>query len=1652
MSSDSLTGWIFGSIGIGGNRGSNDNKDNRKDNQSENPGSEESDEVRHRKQLAQILRYIATMHHSLGSSSSDNKRGHSFLKRSSNLQRCWQSSFYQEFRGTSDEERRWGILFTTQNFKTLQRIQAESATQLFESPPFSFYAATSSGQSPTANRKRAWADAFRTVGQQNSTPQQQQDGKACWLRLTRLTTAEVPEPPSFSNPAVRRYLEQWRESEFQHCRSFRDMITLQTIEQAPKVSPADLTSVATIKTFLRAYKRYLRKRAFQQALEPIYNQLFEWVQQTQHHDTELVWGLGHARMIAADQTVVNGPICEVLVEVELSRDGALLVRPREHTGVALNREVVTALMNLSADDASVNSAGSASTAASANQRLTQMHRSVAELDPLQMSPGQPSTYVPLLKRMVMELSSGGSFQMTTKLSENADRQPPAPCKQLVTEAWCLYSRPKPSSVWARDAMAFADQLLLPPNSPDAAKLGLPKATWALTKGPGALDDPSVVGDGNSAEQKPAESAPDGFVARLGQLFGKPKEPEEEEQEEPDDSTLQEAPIVFPLPTSEAQNRIADLLLRQHYPAIVCEGPPGTGKTHTIANMISAYLCQGKRVLVTSKSAPALAVIRERLPKCVQDLVVDVSMSELAGMRQLQQTVERLANRVSCVSTALEGEKVVMLLRNLRTLEQEKCGIDNKLSAASDRVRCVIHQPNGQKLVSGLLSLNEETPWLSETTAKWTVERLEEFRGDLASLLVHDTDVLSRVNHGCYDAAPSAELMCMVAAKAGMMLPSVKQATKRALASMPVLGQVFAPESSSAELQEQLEAMTIDGKAPESNVKWQEILQALRFEEALEKFHQSELAPLIQNEGWPFQEVYEMVGRDQKQRILRKPLLDLIDRLVSLKKLAIDLNIPEELEQACEFRALDARRGMLASQIQRLAEDLVDAKVVAELSRSFSSEAQSALIRFSQIAGKAKFSRASQPSKMTVRQRRHRQEYLDAFDRCVRYIPCWIMTSSQISDYLPAEGLFDLVVIDEASQSDITVLPGMLRGKSWLIVGDGKQVSPTESFISEESIDSLRAALPRCPLEDSLLPGQSFFDLCAQAFPRGRIVLREHFRCAPNIINFSNQQFYDGRLIPLRLPTSNERLTPSIIDVRIPDGVKVGKVNAKECDEIVRLIHAFVSDAATLCSTKPRSIGIISLLGDEQSRLIRGRLLDRIGAHKFKEHNILIGDPPTFQGAERDIVFLSMVCSPGSVPTQNRLMHAQRMNVALSRSRDRMVLVRSIDVHHVPNQEDIKLPVLEFFEEATKLNEQPLPAEEMTTSEDTKNAGGFRERAETLLKKMLKKKGFTVRDMGVVWQYGLCVEHPDTNARAALCIESCGEPRDEWDRARTQQKSIERVGWKCVRVDGLSLLVDPKSTMGIVMDFLVSAGVEASPLIYDSLEDEEAADGEPEGDAEPDNAEPQQEEAHQPQDNVDEEIAPDANDGEAGVVVISSDDENEDDERKPAACLPEAVTSENNEDAMANDQIDAAQFGQVVQNLDFLRGGQASGEPADDSSIREHVPFVNVAQRAPPRNRGRGSSSKRNREEDYLGDQSSLEGVEQVAPEETGDESSTVGKRMRPSYRRLDKYSRDGRWYPGRKREQKDEDGQQQWYDTDSDLAAGENGTDVDKDDEPAQNP
>ena len=77
--------------------------------------------------------------------------------------------------------------------------------------------------------------------------------------------------------------------------------------------------------------------------------------------------------------------------------------------------------------------------------------------------------------------------------------------------------------------------------------------------------------------------------------------------------------LFPLPANPEQMRIMERLRGNN--GVVVQGPPGTGKTHTIANLISALLAQGQRVLVTSQKAQALRVLRDKLPAEVAKLCV-----------------------------------------------------------------------------------------------------------------------------------------------------------------------------------------------------------------------------------------------------------------------------------------------------------------------------------------------------------------------------------------------------------------------------------------------------------------------------------------------------------------------------------------------------------------------------------------------------------------------------------------------------------------------------------------------------------------------------------------------------------------------------------------------------------------------------------------------------------------------------------------------------------------------------------------------------------------------------------------------------------------------------------------------------------------------
>jgi hypothetical protein len=314
--------------------------------------------------------------------------------------------------------------------------------------------------------------------------------------------------------------------------------------------------------------------------------------------------------------------------------------------------------------------------------------------------------------------------------------------------------------------------------------------------------------------------------------------------------------------------------------------------------------------------------------------------------------------------------------------------------------------------------------------------------------------------------------------------------------------------------------------------------------------------------------------------------------------------------------------------------------------------------------------------------RHRGHARKAMARANNAVRCWIMPHWRVSEGIPSElALFDLVILDEASQSDMWALPSILRAKKLLVVGDNKQVSPSAIGVKNADIQQLHNRfLQSLPFGDVLSPEKSIYDLASVMFASDLVRLREHFRCAEPIIQFSNHLCYHGEIKCLRVPTATERLTPPLIDVFVKDGVRSerGKTNKMEAQAIVNEISALTAQK----NYGGRSIGVVSLLGGEQAALIRDMLVEQIGEEEIIQHGIRCGDAMTFQGREADIVMISMVSDIHNLRALSGAMFEQRFNVAASRAKDRLYLFRSFKREDV-RETDLRAKLLDHFSQPIK---------------------------------------------------------------------------------------------------------------------------------------------------------------------------------------------------------------------------------------------------------------------------------------------------------------------------------------------------------------------------------
>lgn len=418
-------------------------------------------------------------------------------------------------------------------------------------------------------------------------------------------------------------------------------------------------------------------------------------------------------------------------------------------------------------------------------------------------------------------------------------------------------------------------------------------------------------------------------------------------------------------------------------------------------------------------------------------------------------------------------------------------------------------------------------------------------------------------------------------------------------------------------------------------------------------------------------------------------------------------------------------------------------------------------------------------------RRYARNYLM---KCIPKIPAWIMPLHKLWETIDAEpGIFNTIIIDEASQADITSLVLFLLGKRIIVVGDKMQNSPEDVGIKEGDIQLLiEAHLKDFHFRGEFRPDSSLFDHAERGF--GNLIsLREHFRCVPEIIRFSNDLCYrEAPLVPLRqVPV--DRLPP-LRNTFVSGGYCEGEGqrirNEVEAEKLVQTLIQCLKDSAY----EGKSFGVIVLQGRAQADLIERKLNTELNPDIIVERKLRCGVPASFQGDQRDVIFLSMVIAPNvNFRAVSELDFVRRYNVAMSRARDQVWLFHSVNQADL-SPDCLRLKLLRFFEtpwtpswEGEELQRLEREAAR-TPRQPGEQPDPYESWFEVDVALELLRKGYRVLPQYEVAGYRIDLVVEGGESRLAVeCDGDAWHGPERYAADMARQRQLERVGWTFVRI-------------------------------------------------------------------------------------------------------------------------------------------------------------------------------------------------------------------------------------------------------------------------------
>lgn len=273
---------------------------------------------------------------------------------------------------------------------------------------------------------------------------------------------------------------------------------------------------------------------------------------------------------------------------------------------------------------------------------------------------------------------------------------------------------------------------------------------------------------------------------------------------------------------------------------------------------------------------------------------------------------------------------------------------------------------------------------------------------------------------------------------------------------------------------------------------------------------------------------------------------------------------------------------------------------------------------------------------------------------LRHRPLWLASVLGTPKRIPLDdGLFDLVIFDEASQCDIaSALPLFARAKRAVVVGDDRQLSFIPQLGQAQDRNLMKAqGLPSAGMGRFAQSRQSLFDFAKRVPGVPRVLLRHQYRSAGPIVDYISETFYGGQLAtsydPKTIrPPRDQKPGIAWTHVAGPGISQQGNVNPSEAEAISAHVHLLLVEQGY-----DGSIGVISPFRP-QVQAIEAAVRAKIPPQKLEGAEFRVATVDGFQGQQRDVIFFSPCLTAVSALSAVTFVQKdlRRLNVAISRAR------------------------------------------------------------------------------------------------------------------------------------------------------------------------------------------------------------------------------------------------------------------------------------------------------------------------------------------------------------------------------------------------------------------